>query len=218
MTPLTIYVILEIVQGNELLIIEERKINNMAKSLELIIQNIREQLQGLDEETRNEVIDKVLIEDSETTILKKIDITMLEIFRFCKSCIEEKTLPEEPDLIHYDFWLTFAKDTNKFFLENDPYAQNSKFYDERYGNFADLAFEYVNETIISEKDYATKILDETGIKNHVTDNLLYRILLHSIEGYVSEIDAHYNGSVSFIDSILAASQRAIENNKHLLQQ
>lgn len=217
MTPLIIYVILEIIKGNELLNIEERKINSMTKSLELIIQNIREQLQGLDEETRNEVIDKVLMEDSEIDIFKKIDTTMFEIFRFCKSCIEEKPLPEEPDLIHYDFWLTFAKDTNKFFLENDPYAQNSKFYDEKYGRFDDLAFEYVNETIISEKDYATKILDETGIKNHVTDNLLYHMLLDSIEGYVSEIDAHYNGSVSFIDSILAASQRAIENNKHLLQ-
>lgn len=209
---------IKVARGNELLIKEEGKINRMTKSLESIIQNIREQLQGLDEETRNEVIDKVLMEDSEIAIFKKIDTTMFEIFRFCKSCIEEKTLPEEPDLIHYDFWLTFAKDVDKFFLENDPYAQNSKFYDERYGKFEDLAFEYVNETIISEKDYATKILDEIGLRNHVANNRLYSMLLHSIEGYVSEIDAHYNGSVSFIDSILAASQRAIENNKHLLQQ
>lgn len=218
MTPLANCGNIKVARGIELLIIEERKIDSMTKSLELIIQSIREQLQGLDEETRNEVMDKVLIEDSEVSTFKKIGVTIFEIFHLCKNCIEEKPLTEEPNLIHYDFWLTFAKDVDNFFLENYPYAQNSKFYDERYGKFHDLAFDYVNETIIFEKDYATKILDEIGLKSHVTDNLLYRTLLDNVEGYVSEIDAHYNGSVSFIESILVASQRAIENNKHLLQQ
>lgn len=216
MTPLANCGIIKVARGIELLITEERKIDSMVKSLELIIQNIRVQLQGLDEEARNEVIEKALLEKSEVSIFKKVDITMLEVLKLCKNCVAGEPLPEDSNLIHHDFWLMFAKDIDKFFLENDPTAQNSKFYDERYDKFDDLAFEYVNEIIIFEKEYATKILDEIGLEGYSAETPTYHILVRCIEGYVSEIDDHYNGSVSFMEAILGATQRAIENNRYLL--